>query len=285
VGTWLDDCRTCGVQARAFWLAPSNDGGTFTGSPLSRPFIDGNTGRPAVELVDVDGVIAGGVTVDADSGPLLGVDLDCRKLLCCGCNYRVDWLTGYRFLYFKDNVEITENLVSEDPQSAGTTFLVNDRFEASNCFNGLNLGITATRWQNQWAADCTARLALGCVKRTVVIEGSTVATPPGEAPQFSQGGLLALQSNIGRHESAAFAIVPEFEVGLSCQLTQRLHTRVGYTFLLWPNVARAGDQIDLVVNPNLIPPPIGGGPSRPMVLEQSDTLWMHALSWQLELRY
>jgi hypothetical protein len=33
--------------------------------------------------------------------------------------------------------------------------------------------------------------------------------------------------------------------------------------MYFSQIARAGDQIDTVVNPNLIPPPIGGGPNRP----------------------
>ena len=37
----------------------------------------------------------------------------------------------------------------------------------------------------------------------------------------------------------------------------------GYTFMYFSQIARAGDQIDTVVNPNLIPPPISGGANRP----------------------
>jgi hypothetical protein len=38
---------------------------------------------------------------------------------------------------------------------------------------------------------------------------------------------------------------------------------VGYDFLFWNDVVRPGSQIDPVVNPNLLPPTIPGGPNRP----------------------
>jgi hypothetical protein len=74
---------------------------------------------------------------------------------------------------------------------------------------------------------------------------------------------LALSSNIGRHEHNSFTAIPQFSYRLGYRVTERLTLLAGYTLIYFGEVARAADQIDLVVNPNLIPPPIGGGPDRP----------------------
>jgi hypothetical protein len=130
-----------------------------------------------------------------------------------------------------------------------------------------------------------ARAAFGQVQREVFIEGATVIAVPGLAPTVAPGGLLALPSNMGTHRSSDFAVVTELGVGFGCQLTSCARARIGYTALCWPNVSRAGDQIDLVVNPNQLPPAQPGGPARPMFLGRTETLWVHAISIGLELNY
>ena len=56
----------------------------------------------------------------------------------------------------------------------------------------------------------------------------------------------------------------EMRVQLAYQVGPHLSVHAGYTFLYWSQVVRAGDQIDLVVNPALLPPPVpGASPLRP----------------------
>src|SRR5262249_22126476 len=84
-------------------------------------------------------------------------------------------------------------------------------------------------------------------------------------PVTNLGGLLALQSTIGRQSRDRGAVIPEFGVQVGYQLTRHLRAYAGYTLIYWGEVARAGDQIDLTVNPNLLPPatPPGTGPFGP----------------------
>jgi hypothetical protein len=50
---------------------------------------------------------------------------------------------------------------------------------------------------------------------------------------------------------------------------------IGYSLIYWGLVARSGNQIDLAVNPDLVPPPVVPpvGPIRPQfALDRSDLL-------------
>jgi hypothetical protein len=287
-GAWLDDNETCGVVGRFYRLCGTETNGLFGGDgqrPVGRPFFDAATGRPLTELVALAGVVRGSVYADSETGPLCGGDIAFRQLLCCGCNFRIDGLIGYRYLHFEDRIDVTENLATTDPRKTSTRFLVNDQFEATNNFHGLDLGFSARYESDAWTVSLLGRVSPGCVYRDVRIDGSTIVTVAGQTPVVHSGGLLALPSNIGRYETAEFAVVSELGIGVTYRFTSWARARIGYTCLYWPNVARAGDQIDLAVNPNLIPPPLPGGPARPAFTGKTDDLWMHVLSVGLEFSF
>jgi len=99
-----------------------------------------------------------------------------------------------------------------------------------------------------------SKIALGNTHSITTIDGSTVITQGTAAAQTFEGGLLAQRTNIGTFEDDQFAVVPEMGVTLGYQINPCWRATVGYTFIYWSQVARAGDQIDLRLNPNLIPP-------------------------------
>jgi hypothetical protein len=51
-----------------------------------------------------------------------------------------------------------------------------------------------------------------------------------------------------------------------------------YELLYWTGVQRAGGLIDTMVNPNLIPPSVGGGPQRPQTQFDTSSLLAHGFS-------
>jgi hypothetical protein len=112
-------------------------------------------------------------------------------------------------------------------------------------------------------------------------------TVPGQAPVVNPGGLLALSSNSGHFSRDRVSLVPEFGVNLGYQVTPHLRVFTGYTLLYWFDVVRAGDQVDLTINPNLLPPVTGpvAGPFRPAPRFQTTDLWVQGLSAGLEFRF
>jgi hypothetical protein len=296
-GLWLDCDHTCGVEAYFFQLC--NQTQRFSGGTpgsVGRPFIDASTGTPNAELVSLAGFLDGNLQASASTPGLIGTGALGRCNLCCGCDccgnqsYRLDALAGYRYLSLSDRVGIAENLTSTDPAQRraplGTNILVTDSFHSHNQFHGADFGLTGEFRRNAWSLSGMVRIALGATLERVDINGTTIVTVPGFPPVVNSGGLLALSSNSGTHSRSPFAVVPEARVQLAYQATERVRVHVGYTFLYWSQVARAGDQIDLVVNPALLPPPVpGASPLRPAFNFHGTGFWGQGIDLGLEFRF
>jgi hypothetical protein len=204
----------------------------------------------------------------------------------------VDALGGYRYLRFSDGLSVTENLVSTNPASPifvplGTLINVTDSFSTRNQFNGGDLGLAGQLWRGPWVLGLLGKLAVGDNQQVVAATGSTSVTVPGHPTVVNPGGLLALSSNSGHFTRDRVSLVPEFGVNLGYQITPHLRIFTGYTLLYWFNVVRAGNQVDLTVNPNLLPPVTGAaaGPAHPAPHFQTTDLWVQGLSTGLEFRF
>lgn len=291
-----------GFETTYFFLAnrTSNTTVTSDGSfSVGRPFLETNpafffdnktqsfvANNPnRAQLVAKDGVVAGSVSVDT-SNELWGVEANFRRNLCCGCNYKVDFLTGFRYLQLDESLNITENL-NVLGSSGGTfgrvgTVVVRDSFLTRNEFYGGQIGLDAEcRW-NRWFVGAVGKLALGSIRQTVIIDGSTTSSVSGT----ERGGLLAQPTNIGRDARDQFCIVPEAGLRLGYYFTERLRGYVGYDVLYMSNVVRPGDQVDTFVNSSYIPPrgtPIG--PATPRYQVRSTDFWAQGVSFGLEWRY
>jgi Putative beta barrel porin-7 (BBP7) len=291
IGYWLDCDQTCGIEAYYFQLASITQRFNSLGMPnVGRPFVNALVGQSDAQLVSFSGLVNGSVRADASTSSFLGAGVLARHNLCCGCGYRLDALAGYRFLSLADRVGVAENLTSTDPTQTfaplGTNINVLDQFRAANQFHGADIGVTGEIQRGIWSLGGTARVALGATLEHVDIAGATTVTVPGFAPLTSPGGLLALSSNSGVHNRSVFAVVPEFRARLGCQISPRLRVFAGYTFLYWSQVVRAGDQIDLVVNPALLPPATpGASPSRPAFSFQGTNFWAQGIDLGLEFRF
>jgi hypothetical protein len=290
-GMWLNCEQSAGLEAYYFQLN-TQASGTAAGSPalVGRPFFDAATGRPNAELVSFPGLVNGNAQASVSSGGLLGAGLLGRCNLCCACNYRLDLLAGYRFLYLTDRIGINEDLTSTDVTQAaaplGTRILLTDRFSTRNTFHGFDGGLAGEyRWGN-WLVQGKATVALGDSREVADISGFTTVASPGLPATTMPGGFLALTSNMGRHSRDAIAFVPEIDARIGYQLTPGLRLYASYTFLYWSQVLRAGEQIDTAVNPGLLPPPLAGAtPLRPAFTFNGTGAWVQGVSLGLELRY
>jgi hypothetical protein len=133
--------------------------------------------------------------------------------------------------------------------------------------------------------DVLAAFSVGNMHRTVTIAGSTDVTVPGFDTVTNPGGLLALSSNSGRYASNELVLVPEIGVTAGWQLSPRWRATVGYNLMVLPDVFRPGDQIDLTVNPSLLPPVQPGGPTLPQFQQHESSLLAQRLNLGLEFRY
>jgi hypothetical protein len=305
LGWWLDDEHTLGIDGSAFFLAPRSVH-FFAGSngtpALFRPFFNAgfafnaDTGRfvpipPSedAEMVAFPGVLAGNVAVSLKS-QLWGYDVNLRTNLlngCCRyCGYSVDGYVGFRGVGFDEGLNIQENLTSLVPGAPGT-FLVQDSFRTRNRFYGGQLGLdTELRWR-RWFLDLNAKIALGETRETVQIAGQTVTTDALGGLIFSRGGLLALASNSGSFHRDSFAVLPEVSLNVGYQVTDWMRVFVGYNFLYLSDVARAGDQVNRVVNPTGIP--LNGstlqGAAQPSFAFRSTDFYAQGVNFGLEFRW
>lgn len=291
-GAWLDDCQTIGIEGSYFFLSQGDDSfSAFNpGSPASaRPFFNANTNQQDSQLISFPNTLAGAIAIDTETC-LYGFDANLRKNLCCACDHRTDLVIGYRYLNLRDDVNISEDLTVTGtdpvrPVAVGTRFQVFDSFSSRNEFNGGQIGLAGEYRRDSWYVGWRGLIAFGATQKDVTISGGTTITPPGGAPVSAPGGLLALPTNIGNYSATDFAVVPELGLNLGYSVSENLRVFVGYTFLYWSNVSRAGDQIDVVVNPTQIAPGLLFGAPRPAFTFNDTDFWTQGVSFGVELRY
>ena len=200
--------------------------------------------------------------------------------------YRVDFLLGYRYLRLGDGVTVTENLTSLQTGLPGTFYIV-DSFKTTNQFNGIDFGALAQVYRGRWGLEFIYRLALGNTNQLVNISGSTTTTQNGSSTTVP-GGLLTQTTNIGQYDRNVFGVVPELDANLTYALTPRLRLVLGYTFIYWNNVARAGSQINTNVNSTLLPNspnPPAGDLNQPAFAYNSSTFWAQGISAGVDYRW
>jgi hypothetical protein len=295
LGGWLGCDQCLGIEGSFFLLEGKGThfSASSSGNPiLARPFTDATTGLPSSELIAFPGLVAGSIDANNVSKQFLGAGLLFRRHVCCGCNYFIDALAGYRYLYYSQGISVSEDLTSTLPSNqfpfipTGTTLLVGDRFATRNSFNGFDMGLTGEVRRGNWSLEWLAKLALGQTFTTLDINGETTVTVPGLPPLTSAGGLLALSSNSGHFTREHFSLVPEFGVHLGYDITPHVRTSLGYTILWWNGIGDATKTIDQSVNPNLLPPAIpGAGPASPALLFGKSTLVGQGIEVGMEFRF
>jgi hypothetical protein len=279
---WLDECNRWGVDGSLFFLARrgwEERFGTDQFPVLARPVVNLNEGGvPASEIVAERGLARGSVAVTG-STHMWGADVNARRHLWGGCDWRVDGLLGFRYLNLGETLTVTEQFVREpngtdlrgDPNILAGS--VTDRIRTDNNFYGAQVGFTGEVRRGRWFVEGRVAVAFGTVFQSAEISGSQELLLANTGPQRFEGGLLALPgANIGRFSQTRFGVVPEAGFKLGCHLTDRWRATVGYNFLYLNSVLRPGDQIDpgldLTRVPNFpirgVPPLAGVRPVPPM---------------------
>ncbi len=295
-GYWCDACQQHGFEISGFFLGQQTNGfnaNSIQDPTIARPFFNINTGTQDAQITAAPGIATGTLTI-RDPASLWGIEANYRCNLCCNCNWRVDGLVGFRFLDFQEGVNINENvtsLISNPPfQAVGDQALVFDNFGTRNQFYGTNLGLDFEGHYGRWVFDIRPEVALGVNDQLVSINGGQFVRRATGATQSFVGGLLALPSNIGDHRRDRFSVVSEIQFNIGYQITDNLTVFVGYSFLDWTNVLRAGQQIDTVLDINQIPNFRGTAnpaapQTRPIVPFKESNFWAQGVNVGLQYKY
>lgn len=264
LGWWFNDCQTCGVDARFFFLQDSAGAAGVTSGLfplLTRPFFNLNDNIPFGETVAFPGFAAGAVLANFQSS-VWGAEVNFRKRLCLWDHpcARLDGLVGFRYLNLKDQFNVDEGFIrtGQSVPAVGlqdvVAGLIQDRFRTENNFYGAQIGFTGEIRKGRWFLDTRATIAFGSTTQAVEIYGAqNLLTANGGWIQ-SEGGLLALPgSNIGKFSQSRFAVLPEVGVNLGYHITPHLRAFIGYNLLYLSNVLRAPDVVDTNIDVTRIP--------------------------------
>jgi hypothetical protein len=282
-----------GVEANYFFLPDRQSNVRFasSGDPvLAQPFINAATGQPDANLVAVPRIAVGAVTVGARTG-LWGAEANLTAGLIRCDTFHLTALGGFRFLRLDDEVTSGELFLVAPgvPGFGGNRVSLQDVFRTVNNFYGGQVGLETGVQLARLTIDLRGKLALGQMQQAADVSGSTDALKPDGSTFGFPAGLYALRSNSGRHERDELAFIPEVGLNVGWQLTRCLKVYAGYSLLWVSTVARAGEQIDPVVNVTQFPIRSGNGPlvgpARPAFTFDGTDFWAQGLNFGLELRY
>jgi Putative beta barrel porin-7 (BBP7) len=278
---WTNPEHSIGIETDFLFLGnqATNFAMASAGDPiLARPIFDALTGRQNAVLTGFPGLVNGSLNATSSTSMLYGAELSLRSNVQRGCGFTIDWLAGFRFLGFNDSLSVLDTEIDARNQQR---IDVADHFHSDNRFYGGQLGAVVEYRRGSCYLELIGKVALGGTCNTVDIDGRT--SIGGAAPV--SGGVLAVQSNIGHYRQSEFAVLPEVGFNFGYQVTPHLRIFAGYTFLYLSSVARAAEQVDLAVNPNLFVPPIPGGPQRPAFHFQNSDFWAQGVNVGVEWRY
>ncbi|MFO0863057.1 MAG: BBP7 family outer membrane beta-barrel protein [Gemmataceae bacterium] len=251
---------------------------------LARPFFDVTSNSQQAVLVAFPGVSGGRIDVTASSGNFYEGHLDLIERTIDTGTFRADSIIGYRFYRYDERVVIQQTAM---PQEAafipGTVIQSFDDFRTRNEFHGIDMGVRFRfLLSDDWSLGLLAKVALGRQVRESNVSGGQQSFVPGQTASIQQGGVLALTSNIGTRSKSDWSVLPELGVNLGYQVTTNMKLTFGYSLLLMQGISRASDQIDINVNPGLLPPSTLSNPAFPAPLLRRDDVWIQSLNLGLE---
>ncbi len=288
VGYWWDPSQQGGIEASYFGVDGHDVHYRERGESdliLARPFYDLNAGAGDSLLISYPGVMDGLIDIQADM-EFSGAELLLRRMATISPTSRVDFVAGYRYARLMDQLAIRESLAPLDAASGflpGTFVERSDLFQSVNEFHGGQLGVIVDWIGERWAIQARGKIGVGATQTANVIAGETATWDPvPETLSTTSGGLLALPSNIGHYRNGGFSTFSEFGLSLEYNVACQLKVSLGYTLIFWTELARAGDQVQLDVNPSQI----GGGAligsPRPRFPAARTDFWAQGLNFGVE---
>lgn len=199
-------------------------------------------------------------------------------------------IAGFRYWNFDEELSFktnSPNVLLPD------IYFTQDKFHASNNFYGGQIGVKFDCIYHYFTLSLKGKVALGSLCHEAKISGLLTTNDfsgTGIVQTFS-GGYFTMPSNIGKHKHCCFAVIPEANVNLGCQITDNFSMQVGYSFLFVNNVLWAANTIDREINPTQStalsnnPHPVRIGEKRPRALSKLSNFWAQGINVGMELTF
>lgn len=298
-----DDARSGGRISITRWLAPNqllglelnylglgSEDTTFAASDgdyslFGRPFFNTRSDAQDARLIASPGEVSGSLDIEANT-KFQTFELLVRRAWTRTYCTNVDVVFGYRYAEVRDRIRIQESTLSLSGPTQGSTFDLIDQFESRSMFHGAELGVLMHyRAHPCWSWDASAKVAIGGTNHRSFITGQTTATDTAGDMTTTSGGLLTQPSNIGDYRWDDFATVSEVGLTVRRDLPCGVTASLGYSFVYWSKVARAGDQIDTSINPAQIPSSQIDDEAPPTFPSESTDFWAQGLRLGLEYHF
>lgn len=287
LGFWFDHEQTIGIEGSLFFL--ERDSSILhlkrTTGNLYRLYIDAETGEYATE--QFSGLLPNGVERRGSlqvygRKEIYGEDVRGLFQLHQDESWRWYGVLGAKFLQFRNQLNIV-NTGYDEPE-LNVLYGVEDNYYAYDRFYGAQIGVKVEKHNGPWFANCLLTCGLGGNEQRLRTDAAReVRTPLSQDKRLV--GLLVQYSNTVDETRWAFSAVPELQVNLGWEPVEWFKAQVGYSFIAWTNVLRAGDQVDLVVNTDQINGPNYSGPARPSIPWAESTFWAQGFSIGFEFSW
>jgi hypothetical protein len=290
LGVWLGPCARFGLGGSFLALADAPVNFSITDADFSlfgRPFTNAATGTQTAQLIasDVANPQTTGQLDLRSTSEVLVSDAFARWAIWRGCGHRLDFLAGYQFARIDEDLRI-----DTFTQTTGTIFptlAVTDVFSMRNEFHGGHFGLLGQYQFGRVGLELRAKFAFGNMRETATISGHRISQTAAAARFEANRGLLAMDvTNGGVHVQDDFSYMQDVGVKLSYCPVERLRVSLGYSLLYWSSVLRPGNQIDLLVDPNLLTnnPPVGNE-VHPAFQFNPKGMYVHGLNVGIEYNF
>jgi hypothetical protein len=281
LGGWLGANQRVGVELNYLFLDEDVDLFHASGNAvpvLARPFFNASPSKnvqdafrsayPGAEA----GMLQAGATTRFQT-----FEFTLRKLELQTETFSIDSLIGYRYAELQDHIRIDSTSTLLSGAGMGTTLVQFDDFATRNTFHGGVLGLLIN-WRPSpiWSTEFVGKAGLGQTRARTNIYGQSVTTAGGVSAQ-SRGGLYTQGTNLGVFNQDDFSVLSELGLKLRRELAYGWSATMGYTFLYWTDVARAGEKIDPNINATQIPPGTLVGNPQPQFPYNKSGYWAQGL--------
>ena len=281
MGLFLSD--NLGVGGR-FWVLSENEdeysiADNGNNISIGRPFFNVLTDAEDALIVAFQNVFTGSVS-GTSKLDMMAAEAYARVNLGCTKTCQLDLIGGYSYMSVDDELSLTSTTIT---QATGRTRTYNDLFDTENVLHGGQIGFEAVVTNGRWFARSLTKVHMGNMDQTVRISGSSTDQTPPAAAAAANSGLLTL-GNQGTWNRDEFTFIPEINFKLGYRFREHVEMTVGYSFLMFDNLALAGEHVDRVIDPSSLNTsgPFG---NRPAFAWNDSSLWVQGIDLGMAITF